>query len=281
MSTDPSAGRRFSFSSAPGLELAAEEAGSGRPLVLLHGLTATRRYVVQGSKLLARAGFRVVAYDARGHGESSPAPRPAAYEYTDLVADLRAALAELALERPVLIGSSMGAATAMALALENPDAISALVQITPAADGAARQDPAELSHWEDLADALAAGDIDAFLVRSEVNAVPEPLRQTALQAVRQRLERHRDLSAVADALRVVPRSRAFDGLERLEALGVPALVVGSRDDTDPGHPLAVAREYAERLPRSQLVVEEPGESPLAWRGASLSKAIVAFLDAPP
>jgi pimeloyl-ACP methyl ester carboxylesterase len=56
-----------------GVSLAVEEAGEGTPVVLLHGLTATRRYVVMGSSLLERTGHRVVAYDARGHGESSPA----------------------------------------------------------------------------------------------------------------------------------------------------------------------------------------------------------------
>ena len=59
-------------------------------MVLLHGLTATRRYVVMGSSALQRAGHRVVAYDARGHGESDPAPTPDAYAYEDLASDLLA-----------------------------------------------------------------------------------------------------------------------------------------------------------------------------------------------
>ena len=45
--------------------------------MLLHGLTATRRYVVMGSRLLERSGHRVIAYDARGHGRSAPAPERA------------------------------------------------------------------------------------------------------------------------------------------------------------------------------------------------------------
>lgn len=277
----PSDARSFEVSPTAGLRLCGEGSGEGRPVLLLHGLTATRRHVLQGSNLLARRGHRVVAYDARGHGESSPAPRPSAYEYGDLVDDLRAVLDEAELERAVLVGSSMGAATAMALALEDPDRMSALVQITPAYDGRGREDAADLEHWDALAGALADGDIDAFLERSEVNAVPERFRETALLAVRQRLERHRDLAAVADATRVVPRSRAFEGLGLLGGLDLPVLVVGSRDDTDPGHPLAVAEEYARRLPRGELVVEQAGESPLAWRGSSLSKAIAGFLERHP
>jgi pimeloyl-ACP methyl ester carboxylesterase len=59
-----------------GVELAGEEAGDGIPVVLLHGLTATRRYVVMGSRALERSGHRVVSYDARGHGRSTPATAP-------------------------------------------------------------------------------------------------------------------------------------------------------------------------------------------------------------
>ena len=75
-----------------GVTLAGEEAGEGIPVVLLHGLTATRRYVVMGSRALERDGHRVIAYDARGHGESTPAPDPDAYDYDDLVTDLLAVL---------------------------------------------------------------------------------------------------------------------------------------------------------------------------------------------
>jgi 3-oxoadipate enol-lactonase len=67
-------------------------------------------------------------------------------------------------------------------------------------------------------------------------------------------------------------------MEELDGMRVPTLVVGSRDDADPGHPLAVAEEYAERLPDAELVVEPEGKSPLAWQGAQLSRVIEDFLD---
>ena len=51
----------------------ARSAGDGPPIVLLHGLSATRRNVVQGSRHLIKRGYRLIAYDARGHGSSSPA----------------------------------------------------------------------------------------------------------------------------------------------------------------------------------------------------------------
>ncbi len=120
------------------------------------------------------------------------------------------------------------------------------------------------------------GDIDAFVELTGVASLPQRFRDNARTAVRQRAERHEHPDAVAEALRQVPRSSAFDGLEQLDTLDLPVLVVGSRDDADPEHPLATAREYAERLPNAKLVVEDEGEPPLAWQGARLSRAISAF-----
>lgn len=255
--------------------IAGEASGDGPPVVLLHGLTATRRYVVLGSRLLERSGHRVIAYDAAGHGSSAPAPARA-YGYPDQVADLEAVLRFAGADRPVLVGNSMGAHAALGFALREPGRIAALVLITPAYDGAPRSDLDALGRWDALADALERDGVEGFLRVYEPEARGR-WAQKVLDFTRQRLERHEHPSAVADALRVVPRSAAFDGLEPLRELDVPALVVGSRDDADPGHPLTVAKAYVDRLPRGELVVEKEGESPLAWRGAQLSRVIVDFL----
>ena len=269
---------RFTVSPQPGLDLHGEEEGCGRTLVLVHGLTATRRYVIQGSRALARSGgLRVVGYDARGHGDSSRSP-DGLYGYPALVADLEAILDERAIERAVIAGSSMGAATAIAFCLEHPDRVEALVAITPAYDGQARTTAGALEVWDARAEALEGGDVDSFVALTGVDSLPERFRAPARLAVRQRIERHRDPSAVAEAVRQVPRSAAFDGLGRLSEIAVPVLVVASGDEADPEHPFAVAGEYARRLPDARLVTEEEGDPPLAWQGARLSRAIAAFLD---
>jgi len=118
--------------------------------------------------------------------------------------------------------------------------------------------------------------VDGFMEAYEPPSNPR-FREAALKFTRQRLERHEHPEAVADALRVVPGSVAFDGLEALGALEMPALVVGSRDESDPGHPFDLAKAYAEHLPNSKFLVEDEGESPLAWQGAQLSRAIEEFL----
>lgn len=270
--TDP---ERFEVESN-GVTIAGETLGEGPDVVLTHGLTATRRYTVMGSKALPRAGFRLTTFDARGHGESSPAPDRGAYEYRDLVEDMRAVLDHLGVEKAALGGASMGAHTAMAFALAWPERVSALIQITPAYDGKPREDSGDLAEWDRLADGLERGGVDGFLEAYDPKT-EERYRDTVLTVVRQRLERHRHLDAVADALRVVPRSLAFEGLEELEQVEIPTLIVASRDDADPGHPYAVGKAYAERLPDAKLVSEDEGNSPLAWQGARLSKEIAAFL----
>jgi pimeloyl-ACP methyl ester carboxylesterase len=259
---------------AGSITLEGEWAGDGPPVVLLHGLSATRRNVVQGSMALVKRGYRLISYDARGHGASQPAP---SYEYADLVADLEAVLDELDLERVALVGSSMGAATAMAFTLNHPERVPALVQITPAYTGYARTGDVDGELWEQLAETLDEG-IDAFVNVAQPDDVPDRWREVAREATRQRMERHDDLGAVAQALREIPQSVAWKGLEPLSSLDVPVLIVGSQDDVDSLHPLGVAEEYTRKLPNAELVVEDKGDSPLAWQGARLSNLIADFFE---
>ncbi len=256
------------------LTLKGETLGEGPPVVLIHGLSATRRNVVQGSRALVKRGYRLISYDARGHGESQPGP---SYEYSDLVRDLEAVLAELHIDKAALVGSSMGAATAMAFTLAHPERVPALVQITPAYTGYARTGDVDGENWEKLAEALEDG-IDRFLEVAQPGNLPERWRDVAREATRQRMERHADLTSVAQALREVPRSIAWKGLDALSELEVPVLVVGSQDDSDWLHPLGVAEEYRRKLPNAELVVEEQGQSPLAWQGARLSNLIADFFE---
>jgi pimeloyl-ACP methyl ester carboxylesterase len=268
----------FAFPSpAERLVLAGQETGAGRPAVLLHGLTATRRYVVHGARSLERGGLRVVAYDARGHGGSSPAEARDLYGYEQLADDLERVLEQLEIDRPVLVGNSMGAHTAVCAALRDPGRVAGLVLITPAYAGRPLDDD-DLADWDRLATGLRDAGIEGFLAAYDPPVEGE-YRETVMAFTRQRLERHDDLDAVADALAVVPRSRPFGDLDALGALeGIPTLVVGSLDGADPGHPREVAEAYAEHIPGAELLVEDEGESPIAWRGVQLSRAILDLVE---
>jgi len=257
-----------------GVLLSGESSGAGEPVLLLHGLTATRRYVLHGSRVLERSGHRAIAYDARGHGVSSPAPGPSDYRYDEMALDAIAVLDAAGAGRAALVGQSMGAATAVAVALGHPERVSALALVTPAHRG---RPSADLARWDALAEGLLRGGPEGFLEAMGPLPVSDRWRDTVRTVILQRLARHEHPEAVADALRGVPRTAAFEGLAALERIAVPTLVVGSRDEADPDHPLAVAREYAERIPGARLVVEAPGESPLAWRGGALSREVLGLL----
>ena len=256
--------------------LAGEVLGEGPPILLLHGITATRRYVVHGSKVLARAGYAQLTYDARGHGRSDPAPPGEGYAYRELVSDLEAVVEAHADDaRFILGGHSMGAHTVLGYALEHAERVAGLIVIGPAYMGFV--DPDALHSWDRLADGLDRGGVEGFIEAFDRGLDPA-WRDVVLRFTRERMNEHLHLDALAQALREVPRSAPFDAMSDLEFLAVPALVVASHDVADPGHPYAVAAAYAEAMPGARLISEEEGSSPLAWQGGRLARAIAEFAD---
>ncbi|HTR90070.1 MAG TPA: alpha/beta hydrolase [Solirubrobacteraceae bacterium] len=270
----------LTISTTDGVLLAGEQVGEGMPVVLLHGLTATRRYVVMGSRLLERSGFRVISYDARAHGRSSPAPDPRAYTYERLAGDLLTVLDTLNVKRAVLAGASMGAHTIVRFALDHPERVVAAALITPAYDPDVDLcDPAATASWDALARGLREGGVEGFLAAYDLDALPPRWQDTVARVLSQRLSAHVHPLALADALEAVPRSRAFERWEDLARIEAPVLVIASRDEADPGHPLAVAERYARAIPGARLEVEppeEPPRSPIAWQGGQISRLIAAL-----
>ena len=264
------------FVAEPEPRLRGESAGEGPPVVLCHGITATRRYVLHGSKALSRAGHAVITYDARGHGESDPAPAAEGYGYPWLIEDLERVLAaEVGEGRFVLGGHSMGAHTAVGYALRRPERLAGLVVIGPTYLG--EIEDSSLEYWDGLAAALESGGVDGFVAYiGERQGIDSRWRDSVLRFTHERILRQRHPQALVRALREVPRSRPFDSLRDLRGLEVPVLVVASSDEADPGHPYEAAQAYAEALPQAQLISEGEGESPLAWQGGKLSRAIAAF-----
>jgi pimeloyl-ACP methyl ester carboxylesterase len=170
----------------------------------------------------------------------------------------------------------MGAHTIVRLALDHGDRVAAMTLITPAytPEGAHR----DLARWDALADGLRDGGTEGFVAAYGDPGVPEAWRDTVTKVLRQRLSAHEHPEAVADALRAVPRSRAFEDWSELRELALPTVVVASRDEADPGHPYAVGERYAREIPGAELRSEEPGSSPLAWQGGQLSEAIAALAE---
>jgi 3-oxoadipate enol-lactonase len=116
-------------------ELTYDRRGEGPPVVLLHAGGLGRVTWDRQVEVLA-PDHSVIRYDARGHGESSPVTGPFAHHE-----DLRDLLDGLDLDRPTLVGLSMGARTAVDFALAHPDRVADLVLVGPGLSGMEFEDP--------------------------------------------------------------------------------------------------------------------------------------------
>lgn len=143
-----------------GGRLVYREAGSGPPLVLLHGGFLDHRMWAEQIRTSAPR-HRVIAFDARGHGGSDNATGP--YRPVD---DVAALLHALDAAPAVLVGVSMGGATAVDCALEHPDLVRAVVVSGVGTSEPVFEDPWALDVLAAEERALAAGDVagwaDAF-----------------------------------------------------------------------------------------------------------------------
>jgi 3-oxoadipate enol-lactonase len=264
--------------------LRGEAAGEGPAIVLCHGITATRNQLLHGSLALPRAGYEVITFDARGHGESEPAPEGSGYGYPELVADLEAVVAQTVGEKPFILGGhSWGSQVAAAYALAHSERVAGLIEIGPVYAGPIEDAEAIRSvqaQWDERADGLEQGGVEGFLEVIDRQGIDPDWREAVLRFTRERMLLHRHPEAVAQAMREVACSKPFESMEELESLDIPALVVASHDVADPGHPYAVAEAYAQRLPESRFISEDEGEPPLAWRGGLLSREIASFAAEP-
>ena len=192
-------------------------------MVLLHGLTATRRYVVMGSRALERDGHRVVAYDARGHGRSSPAPEPgrlrlrARWPPTCSPCSTTAASTARCWPAPRWAptrscASRSTTATAWRASSssrppsspDDEDEARAPGALGPALGGAARR---------------RGGGLRRGLRRAQGARAAGARRSSRCCASGSPLHEHPD--ALADALRAVPRSRPFESWDELAELDLP------------------------------------------------------------
>lgn len=129
--------------------------GAGRPIVLLHGGFLDHGMWDDQIPALA-SGHRVIAPDARGHGGSAVATAP--FRHVD---DLAALLRHLDTGPAVLVGVSMGASTAVDLALEHPELVGALVVSGAGTSEPYFTDPWTTGVWSAWNAAMAAGDLEA------------------------------------------------------------------------------------------------------------------------
>ena len=134
--------------------------GSGKPLIILHGIFGISDNWVTFGKRIAELGFEVYILDQRNHGRS---PHHYAFTYYALVDDLVEFIEQQGIEDPVILGHSMGGKVAMRYTLENPDDVSALIVV----DTSMRTYVSH-THHRGLIDAMKSVDFSKISSRQEV-----------------------------------------------------------------------------------------------------------------
>ena len=241
----------FWFESA-GTSLYAIEQGRGRPIVALHGGLADHRAALGYAGPLA-GNYRLITPDLRGAGRSVDA---GLLSWDQLADDLAALLDHLDLPRAVVAGTSAGSGVVLRFGLRHPERAAGLVVISPVYPGSAREldeaPRAAMARMDEFAQRGLVEGISAL--RPLFDALPDAIRSRALAM----LEGF-DPASVAATTRMLATTQPFDGLDELQAIRVPTLVVPGRD---PQHPAGVASLYADALARAS-VVEAAGEQLIA------------------
>jgi pimeloyl-ACP methyl ester carboxylesterase len=221
-------------------------------LLLHHGLASSQRiWDLMVPRLIRR--FRVVTYDARGHGLSAkPSSR---YGFDPVVADARAVVRAARLRRPLVAGHSWGAMVALELAARHPRAVQGAV-LVDGGIGSLR----ETMDWPTVKEELAPPHLAGMHVREFVGMmrtflgesleITSEIEDIVLSVIHvDRRDRIRPHLSRANHFRILRAIWLRDSDEALALLSVPILAVLARGGGDPGWDQR-KRRAAERVARS-------------------------------
>lgn len=229
-----------------GLELAVETSGEGPPLIYAHGLSGNRSHTLRELQPLSRT-YRVIAFDQRGHGDSTPVTEPELFAPDRMADDIGAVLDDLGIERAALGGESMGAATALLFAERHPERVESLFLAAPAFGRAVN---AVRERWTAIALEIERHGMATFLARSAERMRTQFGAPADVTAYIGRMHGVHDPRSLAAAFRTVSAWTIRPDLSALARSAPPSWVLAW--DGDPSHPLALAREIAGLLPGSRF-----------------------------
>jgi len=278
-STEP--GRlRFDTVRTRGRRFSLLEAGTGEPLVMLHGLGATKASFLPTVAALADR-YRTVAVDLPGFGDSGK-PLGASYDPAFFADSIMSLVDALGLERFHLLGHSMGGRAALEIGFDHPDRVHGLVLLTPSLAWLRSRPWArylrllrpELGVLQPTPRAVA----EAFLARM-LPAGETPWLQAALDEFLRAYLTPRGRAAFYAAARQIyleePNGR--NGFwPRLGSLGAESLFVWGRQDQLV--PIGFARHVRAHVPRAHHVELACGHVPQVERPARLHQAVGEFLE---
>src|SRR4051794_36239189 len=255
-----------------GQRLAYQEFGASEDpaTVLLHGLLLSRRMHEPLARDLAARGNRVITLDLLGHGESDRPRDMWRYSMPFFAQQVVSLLDHLAIDRAVLMGTSLGANTTLEVASLAPERLRGMVLEMPVLDNALL---AVAVAFTPLLVALTFGEPIMRGVGRLARAIPErsvPLMtNVALDAVRQ------DPGPSAAVLQGLFFGRTAPHRVERRTFKTPALVIGHH--RDPVHPFSDAGMLAEELPNGRLL-EADSIVELRFSPDRLTDEIARFID---
>ena len=223
------------------IALAAEARGSGAPLVFVHGLTGNRGAVLeQFEPLLDR--YRLITYDQRGHGDSSPVTDPNLYDSHAMATDMGAVMDAFGVDRAVVGGESMGAATALLFALSHPERVEMLLLTAPAfADSRNR----EYDRIVTMGTVIAERGIEGYIEWSQTQPGANLLPEIAHTRIVARLRSH-DGESLSVACKTVMEWIILPDLSVLSEFPRPVCLIAWPNDAL--HPINLAKRMANTFP---------------------------------
>jgi len=180
------------FVDTNGIRMHVAEAGSGYPVVLCHGFPELWYSWRHQMRALADAGFRAIAPDQRGYGETS-CPQPVeAYTQRNLVADLTGMLDALGLENAVVVGHDWGGAVAWNAAMMAPARFTRVIGVNTPFFPRATMKPTDLMRL------MAQGNFHYILYFQDPGVAEAELERDVRRSLRGFYQGASDLVAVTD-----------------------------------------------------------------------------------
>jgi pimeloyl-ACP methyl ester carboxylesterase len=248
-----------------GIEIDYEVSGSGRPVLLSHGYSATRR-MWDGQHRALGDRYQVISWSMRGHGQTESPADPSQYSAGLTIADMRALLRHVGVERAVIGGLSLGGYASLDFYVAHPEMVRALVICD---SGPGYRNPEARAAWNqrahERAAELEARGLDALSGRS--------------REMREAMGEHRSAQGLAHAARGMLAQEGSRVIDALAGVRVPTLIiVGDQDQ-----PFIAPCEYmAKKIPGARLeVIAGAGHSSNLDQPEAFNRVLRDFLDGLP
>ena len=250
---------------ANGIEIDYEVSGHGRPVLLSHGYSATRR-MWDGQHQALGDRYRTISWDMRGHGQTESPDDPAQYSAELTIADMRALLGHLGLQRAVIGGLSLGGYASLGFALAHPEMVEALVICD---SGPGYRNAEARAQWNERA-LSRAGELEA----KGLGALAGRSRE-----MQEAMGHHRSAQGLAHAARGMLAQTGSTVIDGLPSIRVPTLVIVGDQDT----PFLAPCEYiAKKIPGARLeTIAGAGHSSNLDRPEAFNRILLDFLGSLP